>query len=290
MEQVQDSARQALRVSKRFTKQVAPYAPYITRGLFVATFVEDGVRVLTEMPHQIDFLHYEYRIPEWLAGVLLVVTVLLSFVGSGLLIAQKHAFGGKYEALGSYLLLGCVAYQQVVYGRHSPIGSGNIGFLVRNLCLAGALLLFLAQSRIEEGRTALPGVPDPGNSVTMQSYLKLASRVLLVLLAMEFLTTMGWVGCVLTAPVVLAVAVGWYMTISGTLLLVLYLVHNVLNSAFWSLGDSYMKDVLRYEWVQTISIMGGLLMLVVNGPGELSVDERMRPRRPPSSLCRALVR
>lgn len=53
MEQVQDSARQALRVSKRFTKQVAPYAPYITRGLFVATFVEDGVRVLTEMPHQV---------------------------------------------------------------------------------------------------------------------------------------------------------------------------------------------------------------------------------------------
>lgn len=228
---------------------------------------------------QIDFLHYEYKLPEWLAGILLVATVLLSFAGSGLLIAQKHAFGGKYEALGSYLLLGCVSYQQVVYGRHSPIGSGNLGFLVRNLCLAGALLLFLAQSRIEEGRTALPGVPDPGNSVTMQSYLKLASRVLLVLLAMEFLTTMGWVGCVLTAPVVLAVAVGWYMTISGTLLLVLYLVHNVLNSAFWSLGDSYMKDVLRYEWVQTISIMGGLLMLVVNGPGELSVDERMRRKR-----------
>lgn len=50
---MQESARQALRVTKRFTKQVAPYAPYITRGLFVATFVEDGVRVLTEMPHQV---------------------------------------------------------------------------------------------------------------------------------------------------------------------------------------------------------------------------------------------
>eukprot|EP00168_Porphyra_purpurea_P000579 TRINITY_DN1066_c0_g1_i7.p1 TRINITY_DN1066_c0_g1~~TRINITY_DN1066_c0_g1_i7.p1 ORF type:complete len:217 (-),score=32.12 TRINITY_DN1066_c0_g1_i7:584-1162(-) len=70
----------------------------------------------------------------------------------------------------------------------------------------------------------------------MQSYLKLASRVLLVLLAMEFLTTMGWVGCVLTAPVVVAVAVGWYMTLSGTVLLVLYLVHNVLNSAFLVAG------------------------------------------------------
>jgi len=53
MEQVQDIARQVQRTYKRVTKQLAPYAPYITRGLFVATFVEDGVRVLTEMPHQV---------------------------------------------------------------------------------------------------------------------------------------------------------------------------------------------------------------------------------------------
>ena len=53
MEQVQDLARQVQRTYKRVTKQLAPYAPYITRGLFVATFVEDGVRVLTEMPHQV---------------------------------------------------------------------------------------------------------------------------------------------------------------------------------------------------------------------------------------------
>lgn len=132
------------------------------------------------------------------------------------------------------------------------------------------------------GRSALPGLPDPGDKATMMSYIQLASRILMVLLSLEFLTSLGAVGTVIAIPVILAVLVGYQMPWSGVALLLVYFLHNILNSAFWSIDASgsfyrqYRREVLKYEFVQTISIMGGLLLLVSSGPGLLSVDERMR--------------
>mmetsp|Transcript_13049 Transcript_13049/g.40202 ORF Transcript_13049/g.40202 Transcript_13049/m.40202 type:complete len:289 (-) Transcript_13049:184-1050(-) len=261
---------------KKVKKIGAPYLPLIAKVFLILTFIEDGVRVLYELDSQRQFLKSEYGVPDIIGSILVVSTVLLSFAGAALVLTKK------YEKQGSYILLGFLFYQQVLYGLYSPVNSGNFGFLVRNLSLAGAFLLLIASQRVKDGRTALPGLPDPGDKATTFAYMQLASRMLMVLLSLEFLTSLGAIGTVFTLPVILAVLVGYQMPWSGLVLLGIYLLHNVLNSAFWSINPQgsyyrqYRREVLKYEFVQTISIMGGLVLLVSSGPGMLSVDERMR--------------
>ncbi len=54
----------------------------------------------------------------------------------------------------------------------------DMQFLFRNLALCGALLLVLAESRVE-GRSLFPGVPSLGENKPKE-YLQLAGRILLV--------------------------------------------------------------------------------------------------------------
>lgn len=275
---VREKLRVVVSRMRKIKRDYAAYFPTIIRLLLVATFVEDGVRVLFEMPHQIDFLRHEYRMPAFIGGSLLVANVIISFVGVALVLAQKKIARGSFEVAGSYLLIGSVVYQQLMYGRHSPIASGNIGFLMRNLCLAGSLILIGCQTRLAAGHSALPlGLLDGRHPTKKQTvaYMQLGSRFLLVLLALEFLATLGVVGFIFTLPVIVTVLIGYQLEISGIVLLVLYFLHNVLNSAFWSVSGTYMREIMRYEFVQTLSIMGGLLMLINLGPGALSVDEMM---------------
>lgn len=273
--------RTVFQSARKVRRAVNPYLPVIVRVLLVSTFLEDGLRVMQELDHQISFLSNQYYFPPALAGLMLFGNIAVSLVGVVLVLAQKRIARGAYETLAAYLLIGCVLYQQALYGRHSPIGSGNVGFLVRNLCLSGSLLLISCQARMAEGRSALPlGILDSGtDKKTTVAYMQLASRILLVLLAIEFVSTLGVVGTILTVPVICAVLAGYRLEISGTVLLGLYFVHNILNSAFWTASSSsYVSQIMQYEFFQTLSIMGGLLLLIITGPGSLSVDE-MRSRK-----------
>lgn len=107
----------------------------------------------------------------------------------------------------------------------------------------------------------------------------------MVLLSLEFVASMGWVGAMLSLPVVLFVFVGFKTQLSSLLLMILYAVHNVLQSALWyfrtsggggTLDSVIERDVKLFEFVQTLSIMGGLGLLSSSGPGALSFDERKK--------------
>lgn len=235
--------------ARRTRKVLSPYMPMLCRVLLVSTFVEDGVRILFEMRHQVDFLLHEYYIPRFIAVCMLLSNIFVSFVAVAVILARKKLARGAYENYAAYALIACVAYQQILYGRHSPIGSGNLGFFVRNLCLSGSLLLITCQTRMASGRSALPmGLLDgQTDKQTTVSYLQLASRILLVLLGVEFLATLGVAGTIVTVPVIIAVLVGYQLEISGSILLIVYFLHNVIGSAFWSVSGSYVSQIMQYE-------------------------------------------
>lgn len=255
------AAQNVIASVRRARKAATPYLPFLCRVLLVSTFIEDGVRILFEMHHQVDFLRHEYSIPGFIGTFMLLSNIIISFIAVAFILARKKIARGQYENYAAYALIGCVIYQQILYGRHSPIGSGNLGFFVRNLCLSGSLMLITCQTRIASGRSALPmGLLDGHtDKQTAVSYLQLTSRILLVLLALEFISTLGIVGTILTVPVVISVLVGFQLEISGGILLILYFLHNVLNSAFWSVSGSYISQIMQYEYVDS-------LLLSLSGP------------------------
>ena len=129
----------------------------------------------------------------------------------------------------------------------------DMQFLFRNLALCGALLLVLAESRVE-GRSLFPGVPSLGENKPKE-YLQLSGRILLIFMFITLLR-FDWspiqiIQNIVGSSLMVLVAIG-YKTKLSALVLVLWL--NILNfyfNAWWNI-PSYkpMRDFLKYDFFQ----------------------------------------
>merc|ERR1712061_749210 len=113
----------------------------------------------------------------------------------------------------------------------------DLQFLFRNLALCGALLLVLAESRVE-GRSVFAGVPSLGENEPKE-YLQLTGRILLVFMFVTLLrfdtSIMQIIQNVVRSALMILVTIGFKTKLSA-LVLVLWL--NILNfyfNAWWSI-------------------------------------------------------
>uniref|UniRef100_A0A8C2FP63 Surfeit locus protein 4 n=1 Tax=Cyprinus carpio TaxID=7962 RepID=A0A8C2FP63_CYPCA len=241
----------------RVTKQ---YLPHVARLFLISTFLEDGIRMWFQWSEQRDYIE-----ATWSCGYFLATGfVLLNLIGQ---------IGGCVLVLSRNLV------QYACFGLFGIIALQVCASVLLNLALGGGLLLLLAESR-SEGKSMFAGVPSMGQSSPKQ-YMQLGGRVLLVLMFMTLLhfdssffsILQNMVG---TALIVL-VAVGLKTKLAALTLVLWLLAINVYFNAFWTV-PSYkpMHDFLKYDFFQTTSVIGGLLLVVALGPGGVSVDEKKK--------------
>lgn len=151
--------------------------------------------------------------------------------------------------------------------------------LCRNLALSGALLLVLAESNAEV-KSMFAGLPSMGRN-QKQSYMQLVGRILVVFM---FLTLMNFefsivrfIMAIGSFGLILCVFLGYKTKLAALVLVILLSIVNVYYNSFWMVPyNRVMRDFMKYDFFQTLSVIGGLLYVVALGPGGVSLDEHKR--------------
>lgn len=251
---------------------VRPFIPALGRFLIVATFFEDSMRIMSQWKEQVYYLATFRHLYEWVVKFFLFFIIVGMLVGATLVVLRRQAL------LASGLLSAIVLLQGLVYGLLF-----DFSFLLRNVSVIGGLLLALSDSLVIDKRSlSMAGVPMLETKDYNKKYFLLAGRIMLIVLFLSFslslsfslwaipLVLVGFVACA-------SIAIGYKTRLAAALLTLLLTIHNCLTNHYWTYGikDS-RRDYLRYEFFQTLSIVGGLLLVVNTGAGELSVDEKKK--------------
>ena len=73
---------------------------------------------------------------------------------------------------------------------------------------------------------------------------------------------------------IMLIAVGCKTKLTSIVLVFWLIGLNFTMHNFWSHDfGSIMFDFKKYDFFQTMSVLGGLFMLIIHGPGTISVDE-----------------
>uniref|UniRef100_A0A9J8AVF2 Surfeit locus protein 4 n=1 Tax=Cyprinus carpio carpio TaxID=630221 RepID=A0A9J8AVF2_CYPCA len=290
MSSAEDVADQFLRVTKQ-------YLPHIARLCLISTFLEDGIRMWFQWSDQKEYIETTWGCGFFLATLFVLINLLgqlgkkivqrkclwqlgtssdfymecfiMCLTGGCILILSRNFV--QYACFG---LFGIIALQTVAY---SILWDPK--FLMRNLALGGGLLLLLAESR-SEGRSMFAGVPTMRESSPKQ-YMQLGGRVLLVLMFMTLLhfdtSFLSILQNLVGTALIVLVAVGFKTKLAALTLVIWLLAINVYFNAFWTIpAYKPMHDFLKYDFFQTTSVIGGLLLVVALGPGGVSMDEKKK--------------
>ncbi|KAF8512664.1 SURF4 family-domain-containing protein [Hysterangium stoloniferum] len=252
-----------------YSQPLRPHLPAIGRFLIVVTFLEDALRIVTQWGDQLWYLQKHRHFPWGLSHLFLLLNVVVMLGGSTLTITRRHT---EFAVAG---LLSVVIIQGFGYGLIF-----DMNFFLRNLSVIGGLLMVFSDSMStrKKGFAGLPMLSETDR----KKYFQLTGRVLLIFLFLGFMIQGKWsFSRFLVSLVGLGacgmVAVGFKAKWSAAFLVIILSVFNVFVNNWWSVHSAHpQRDFLKYDFFQTLSIVGGLLLLVNMGPGGLSVDEKKK--------------
>ncbi|XP_028411044.1 surfeit locus protein 4-like [Dendronephthya gigantea] len=254
----EDFADQILRHSKHVL-------PHLARFCLVSTFFEDGIRMWFQWGEQRDYFSQTWNCSV-VFGVLFVLFNLFGQLGGVAMVLARQKVEIAVAILGTVVVVQTVAYSIL----------WDVKFLMRNMALAGGLLLLLAESQSEK-KSLFAGVPSAGGN-TPKTYLQLSGRILLVFMYLTLLrfdlSFFRTIEIIVGSILMVFVTIGFKTKLSALVLLGWLTILNVYFNAFWMVpSDRPLRDFLKYDFFQTTSVIGGLLLVVALGPGGVSVDD-----------------
>lgn len=250
---------------------VKPYVPAIGRLFIVATFYEDAMRIFSQWSEQVYYLHVYRKYWKWLTVTFLFINIVMMLIGSTCLVLRKQL------TFATITLCSVVVFQGMFYGLIF-----DSQFLLRNLSVVGGLILAYSDTLVrDKRRLSMPGLPMLNNQDN-KKYFLLAGRLLLIFLFLGFVfsSTLSFTRFFIILFGIVAcgfIVVGYKTKASAAVMTVMLFTHNVIVNQFWKyLTFNANRDFLKYEFFQTLSIVGGLLIIVNAGAGELSFDEKKK--------------
>jgi len=154
--------------------------------------------------------------------------------------------------------------------------------MYRNLALSGGVLLLLAENQaMATGRSIFAGLPSLGENSRHKTYMQLSGRVLLVFMFLTLLrfetSFLQLVQNVIGLSLVVLIAIGYKTKLACMVLSAWLSLINIYVNAWWSYSsENPLHDFLKYDFFQTLSVVGGLLLVVAIGPGGYSMDEHKK--------------
>jgi len=266
---VQEWSSKAEDLIEAYTQPIRPYVPAMARFLIVVTFIEDALRIVTQWSDQLWYLQRHRHFPWGISHLFLLINVVTMTAGSFGVIAKRFP---DYAVFG---LLGVVVAQGLGYGLLF-----DLSFFLRNLSVVGGLLMVLSDS-LANKKKLFAGLPSLSET-DRRKYFQLAGRILLIFLFIGFIFQGNWSIARVFVSIVglgasIMVAVGFKAKWSASFLVTLLSIFNVFINNWWSVHSAHpQRDFLKYDFFQTLSIVGGLLLLVNIGPGGISVDEKKK--------------
>uniref|UniRef100_T1IWM1 Surfeit locus protein 4 homolog n=1 Tax=Strigamia maritima TaxID=126957 RepID=T1IWM1_STRMM len=257
LSKAEDVADQVLRRGKYIL-------PTLARICLVSTFLEDGIRMWTQWNEQREYMDLSWGCGWFFASIFVFTNLVGQLAGCIMVVCRL------YVPVACGTLFGIVVLQTFAYSI-----LWDVHFLLRNLALIGALLLLLAESR-PDSKSLFAGVPTMGENKP-KTYLQLTGRVLL---AFMFITCLRFefslpqmIHDMVGSALMVLVTVGFKTKLSALLLVLWLTAINFYVNAWWNIpANKPMRDFLKYDFFQTLSVVGGLLMVVSLGPGGVSMD------------------
>jgi len=204
-------------------------------------------------------------------------------LGSSFLVIRPDSYKPSRVKPACYALLSFVATQPFMYGQAT-----DVDFMCRSITLAGGLLLLIWSENDKQARTEMnTGLPQGYVQGTGADKLQLAGRLLLMSLFFfqALYSENGGLHKIFTAPsffnivssllllsLSVLVCIGFKTEWSAFALVIVLGISNCFMYPFWSVHERLM-DFYKYYFFQTLSVMGGLMLLALHGPGGISLDQ-----------------
>lgn len=255
-------------ISDKFYIKITSILRIVARVCLLAGFVHDAIFKCFNWSITVNFYGETLKIGYYLAGIVIFINITGNLAASYMVLLQKKVL----------YACGFLTYVVVIEMVTLTMAFKFNAVLVLRACsVLGSIIMLLAESL---GDSQLPGgSPDEDRR---RSFLQLSGRCLLVLMFLSHLQSLSRPSDAVSPPLVVLevvastlmvlVTLGYRTRFNALALAVFLASFNVIRHDWWNVSQE-MVSYVRYDFFQSWTVVGGLLIVVILGPGGISVDE-----------------